>query len=69
MLNILYFCRVVNQKKLNIAAENLKKYLQGYYIELNMAQILKIPPSDIDKILDRINEIKLMIEELEKEGK
>lgn len=54
---------------MNEAAESLKKYIKGYYIELDLAIMFKKSQSEIDKILDRINEVKKMIDELEKTGK
>lgn len=54
---------------MNKAAESLKKYLEGYHIELDLAIMLGLPSAEIDRLLDRINEVKAMIEELEKEDR
>ena len=49
--------------------EILKEYLKGYYKHLDAFVQSKPPQSEIDKILDRINEVIEMIEELERDGK
>lgn len=54
---------------MNKAAESLKKYLEGYNQILDMTLAMNTNSEEIDKILDRINEIKQMISDLENSDK